>query len=137
MTESTTYTAMASQHNAKLASLVPPSGSWKMTTATMNCNVSPAYCRKPIVESFSRRNANQSLDRTAFTTIANRTTRLDHAAARLHGLSPLAVLNRGYALVYAPDGTLLRNASDTRPGQTVRARLAQGTLEAEVTKTES
>ncbi|HEX9198044.1 MAG TPA: exodeoxyribonuclease VII large subunit [Acidobacteriaceae bacterium] len=82
-------------------------------------------------------NANQSLDRTAFTTIATRTTRLDHAAARLHGLSPLAVLNRGYALVYAPDGTLLRNASDTRPGQTVRARLAQGTLEAEVTKTES
>ena len=28
-----------------------------MTTATMNCNVGPAYCRKPIVESFSRRNA--------------------------------------------------------------------------------
>ncbi len=76
--------------------------------------------------------ANQSLARLATTTVATRTTQLNHAAARLHALSPLAVLNRGYALVYTADGQLLRSAGDTRPGATIRARLAQGTVTAQV-----
>jgi exodeoxyribonuclease VII large subunit len=79
--------------------------------------------------------AEQSLRRLAATVIAARTTRRNHAAARLHALSPLAVLNRGYALVYAADGHILRAAADINPGQQIRARLASGTLEAEVTKT--
>ena len=80
--------------------------------------------------------ANQSLTRLATTTIATRTMRLNHAAARLHALSPLAVLNRGYALVYTADGQLLRSAADTHPGSTIRARLAQGSLTAHVSATE-
>ena len=80
-------------------------------------------------------NANQSLNRLALSTIANRTTRLNHASARLHALSPVAVLNRGYALVYSASGQLLRNAADAQPGESIRARLAQGTLEADVTRT--
>jgi exodeoxyribonuclease VII large subunit len=68
--------------------------------------------------------------------ISNRwQSRLDRASARLEALSPLAVLSRGYAIVYAADGTLLRSAAETTPGQTIRARLAQGTLEAEVKQT--
>jgi exodeoxyribonuclease VII large subunit len=85
--------------------------------------------------------AGQSLARLAITTIAARAARLDHASARLHALSPVAVLNRGYALVYIADGSangqLLRNAADTHPGETIRARLAHGTLEAEVKSTNS
>jgi len=77
----------------------------------------------------------QSLNRLALSTIAARTTRLHHASARLHALSPIAVLNRGYALVYSADGQLLRNAADTQPGNSIRARLAHGTFEAEVKKT--
>jgi exodeoxyribonuclease VII large subunit len=46
------------------------------------------------------------------------------------------VLSRGYALVYDADGTLLRSAADTALGHTIRARLATGTLEAEVTATQ-
>ncbi len=76
--------------------------------------------------------ASESLSRLALTTVAARTTRLDHASARLHALSPLAVLNRGYALVYAADGQLLRNAALAQPGDPIRARLAQGSLTAEV-----
>ena len=76
--------------------------------------------------------AQQSLDRLALTTIATRTTRLDHASVRLHALSPLAVLNRGYALVYAANGQLLRNAAQAQPGDPIRARLSQGSLTAEV-----
>jgi len=76
--------------------------------------------------------ASESLNRLALTTVATRTTRLDHVSARLHALSPLAVLNRGYALVYAANGQLLRNAADVGTGDPVRARLAQGSLTAEV-----
>jgi exodeoxyribonuclease VII large subunit len=49
-------------------------------------------------------------------------------------LSPVAVLNRGYAMIYGANGQLLRNSSDTQPGDPILARLAHGTLEAEVTK---
>jgi exodeoxyribonuclease VII large subunit len=84
--------------------------------------------------------AAQSLRRLARSTIADRASRLDRARASLDALSPLAVLNRGYALVYlenAAAGQLLRNASDAHPGQTIRARLAQGSVSAEVKSTNS
>ena len=81
--------------------------------------------------------ASQSLNRLARTTIAARAARLDRAVARLDALSPLAVLNRGYALVYAADGRLLRDAAEARPCQTIRARLAHGSLTAEVKSTGS
>jgi exodeoxyribonuclease VII large subunit len=77
--------------------------------------------------------ANDCLHRTSISTISIRTTRLNHAAARLEALSPLAVLNRGYALIYTADGTILRDAAATRPGDRIHARLAVGTIEAEVT----
>jgi exodeoxyribonuclease VII large subunit len=64
-----------------------------------------------------------------------RQSRVGQASARLEALSPLAVLSRGYALIYSADGTLLRSAGETSKGQTIRARLAHGTLEAEVTQT--
>ncbi|HWB32975.1 MAG TPA: exodeoxyribonuclease VII large subunit [Acidobacteriaceae bacterium] len=78
--------------------------------------------------------ANHSLARLAQTLLATRAARLDRAAARLHALSPLAVLDRGYALVYAPDGTLLRTAATVRPNDSIDVRLAQGGLVAKVTK---
>ena len=78
--------------------------------------------------------ATQRLQLTAAQIIHARRTRLDRPTARLEVLSPLAVLSRGYALVYAADGTLLRSAAHTAPGQTVRARLARGTVEAKVTR---
>jgi exodeoxyribonuclease VII large subunit len=79
--------------------------------------------------------AEQSLTRLARASLTSQATRLDRATTRLRTLSPLAVLQRGYALVYAADGKLLRNAADTRPGESIRARLAAGTLEAEITRT--
>ncbi len=55
--------------------------------------------------------------------IAVRQARLSRASARLEALSPLAVLSRGYALVYGADGRLLRSAAETAEGQMIRARL--------------
>jgi exodeoxyribonuclease VII large subunit len=77
--------------------------------------------------------ARQSLPRLAERILAARAMRLDRATARLQALSPLAVLNRGYALVYAEDGTILRDSAKAHLGQRIRARLATGSLTAEVT----
>jgi exodeoxyribonuclease VII large subunit len=77
----------------------------------------------------------ERLHRSAAQVLSNRQTRLNRATARLEALSPVAVLSRGYALVYAADGTLLRSAAETAAGQTIRARLGKGTLEAQVTAT--
>jgi exodeoxyribonuclease VII large subunit len=69
--------------------------------------------------------------------VSRRQSRLDAASARLQALSPIRVLARGYALVYAENGMLLRSSSETAPGQEIRARLASGTLSAKVTATDS
>jgi exodeoxyribonuclease VII large subunit len=74
----------------------------------------------------------QRLDHAAGGVIAKRRARLQSAGTRLLALSPLSVLARGYALVYNADGTLLRAAGETAPGQTIRARLASGSLSAQV-----
>jgi exodeoxyribonuclease VII large subunit len=80
--------------------------------------------------------ADQRLHRTTAQIINPRQGRLNRASAGLEALSPLAVLSRGYALVYAADGKLLRSAATTAVGQTIRARLTHGALEAKVTQTE-
>jgi exodeoxyribonuclease VII large subunit len=66
----------------------------------------------------------------------DRKHRLVAASARLTALSPLSVLSRGYALVYSSDGKLLRSAADVIQGNRIHARLSQGSVEAEVIKTE-
>jgi exodeoxyribonuclease VII large subunit len=76
----------------------------------------------------------QRLHRSSSQFINTRLGPLDRASARLQALSPLAVLSRGYALIYVADGALLRSAAKTSIGQTIRAYLAAGTLEAEVTQ---
>jgi exodeoxyribonuclease VII large subunit len=56
--------------------------------------------------------------------------------ARLRSLNPLAVLERGYAVVQRPQGELITRAAQANPGETVRIRLADGTLAAGITAVE-
>ncbi|HEY0263160.1 MAG TPA: exodeoxyribonuclease VII large subunit [Granulicella sp.] len=77
----------------------------------------------------------QHLERLRRSLTAQRSSRVEQATARLHALSPLAVLSRGYALVYAADGSLLRDARQTQPGEQIRARFAAGALTATVKET--
>jgi exodeoxyribonuclease VII large subunit len=79
--------------------------------------------------------ATQRLHRSATQIIDARQTKLSNASVRVRILSPLAVLSRGYAIVYAADGTLLRSAAETAAGRVVRVRLVRGTVEAEVIRT--
>jgi exodeoxyribonuclease VII large subunit len=60
---------------------------------------------------------------------------VDAIRARLDALSPLRVLERGYALVYGPDGALLRDAAHVVPYDTITARLAKGNMKARVEST--
>jgi exodeoxyribonuclease VII large subunit len=50
----------------------------------------------------------------------------------LNAVSPLATLDRGYAIVRSEDGTILRGADEAPPGTLIRARLARGSLRARV-----
>ncbi len=52
--------------------------------------------------------------------------RLDGAGARLESVSPLAVLQRGYALVSDPAGHPLTSAAMVKPGARLKLRFADG-----------
>ncbi len=62
---------------------------------------------------------------------------LDRQTASLEALSPVAILNRGYALVFDATGRLLKDAARLKAGDEVSARLARGLVRARVTSTES
>jgi exodeoxyribonuclease VII large subunit len=59
-------------------------------------------------------------------------TSLHAAHASLSALGPYATLERGYAIVRAADGTLLRDAATVHAGALVDVRLARGGLDARV-----
>jgi exodeoxyribonuclease VII large subunit len=55
------------------------------------------------------------------------------AAAQLDSLSPLAVLDRGYSLVWrARDGVLIRDATELASGERLRLRFARGEARARI-----
>jgi exodeoxyribonuclease VII large subunit len=64
-------------------------------------------------------------------------TRYTHAVERLQASSPLAILDRGYAVVTGPDGSVLREVVGVAAGDHVRVRLARGALGADVTDIET
>ncbi|MDW8312911.1 MAG: exodeoxyribonuclease VII large subunit [Burkholderiales bacterium] len=58
--------------------------------------------------------------------------RLDRLSQAIALLNPSRVLERGYALAFAPDGSLITDASRLTPGERVRVEVARGAFEAEV-----
>jgi exodeoxyribonuclease VII large subunit len=60
--------------------------------------------------------------------------RLQPLVRTLNAVSPLATLDRGYAIVSTEDGAILRNAADALPGILIEARLATGKIRAKVEK---
>jgi exodeoxyribonuclease VII large subunit len=68
--------------------------------------------------------------------LAGRAT-LDRRTAALEALSPVAILNRGYALVFDPNGQLVKDAERLKPGDDISARLARGQVRARVNSVEA
>ena len=50
----------------------------------------------------------------------------------LNAVSPLATLERGYAIVSVEGGEILRNAADVKPGTIIEARHARGRVRAKI-----
>ena len=61
---------------------------------------------------------------------------LGHQLARVRGLSPLATLARGYAVVQDPDGHVVTGVAQTAVEQPLRIRVADGRISAVVTGTQ-
>lgn len=71
-----------------------------------------------------------NLMQRSFASINSRVTRsseeLIHLIARVRTLSPQATLDRGYAVVQRPDGSILRSPEGLKMGELLRLRLAEG-----------
>jgi exodeoxyribonuclease VII large subunit len=83
---------------------------------------------RPQLTSLTQRLRSSSRD-----TISAASHRLDLAMRGLHSVSPLATLDRGYAIVERADsGAVILSASEVTAGDDIRARLASGELIATV-----
>ncbi|MGB7547994.1 MAG: exodeoxyribonuclease VII large subunit [Terracidiphilus sp.] len=72
------------------------------------------------------------LDRSLERALQTSTARVSALHARLHALSPLAVLDRGFALVQGADGVLVRSVAQLAPGDRVTTRLSDGVFTSHV-----
>ena len=66
--------------------------------------------------------------------LASQTTRMTQTAHALELLNPQQVLNRGYAVVFATDGSAVTDASTLTPDSVVRVMLRRGEIDAAVTR---
>jgi exodeoxyribonuclease VII large subunit len=75
----------------------------------------------------------QRFRRAILSTLTRASGRLHTAQRQLMALSPLATLERGYAIVTrSDDGVLLRSSEQVAPGTRIEARLSQGRVRARV-----
>ena len=61
-----------------------------------------------------------------------RRSRLERLTSQMEALSPVAILERGYALVFDVSGKLVKDAAQVQAGDEITARLARGEIEATV-----
>jgi exodeoxyribonuclease VII large subunit len=71
-----------------------------------------------------------ALAATARTLLLRQKGTLNQLTGQLEALSPIAILDRGYALVFDRNGLLLTDAGGVKAGDEVSARLAKGTISA-------
>jgi exodeoxyribonuclease VII large subunit len=75
-----------------------------------------------------------ALAATARTRLLRQRGILNQLTGQLEALSPIAILDRGYALVFDSSGVLLKDAAQVRAGEEISARLAKGTVTATVSR---
>lgn len=79
------------------------------------------------------RDAEARLSRAAALSVPDKRAHFLEQLARLHALSPLGILSRGYAIaLHQPTGRALMRATDARAGDRLAIRLSEGTLLADV-----
>ena len=68
------------------------------------------------------------------TALLRNRSRLEQAEYALKALSPVAILERGYALVFDSSGNLVKDSAQVNSGELISAKLAHGELTARVEK---
>jgi exodeoxyribonuclease VII large subunit len=76
--------------------------------------------------------ANDRLRSAWATTHERRVSLLQRATVRLHALSPLSVLARGYAIATREDGRAVRSSDDVRAGDGIHLRVHEARIDAQV-----
>jgi exodeoxyribonuclease VII large subunit len=79
--------------------------------------------------------ARARIDRSLERSLLRSAVRLSALDARLHSLSPLAVLDRGYALVLNAEGSVVRSTTQIAPGDPLTTRLSDGVFTSRVKTT--
>ncbi len=74
----------------------------------------------------------ENLSHAVRAVVDERSHRIALLAEKLHALSPLAVLARGYAIVSSKDGKPILSVGDTEAGKTISVRLHDGSIQATV-----
>jgi exodeoxyribonuclease VII large subunit len=77
----------------------------------------------------------------AFRVVGHRIERADddlrHARARVHALSPVETLRRGYSVLQTEDGTVVTTLGEVSPGLRLSARVVDGRIDVDVVSTSS
>ncbi len=104
---------------------------WEMISAAVR-----HYDLRLVLSGMRRELENSTLALTAVmrNVLLQHKVRSDRLQMVLESLSPLAILERGYALVFDPDGKLLKDPAHVKPGDPISARLAHGEIHATVVK---
>jgi exodeoxyribonuclease VII large subunit len=68
--------------------------------------------------------------------LLQRKSRLERLSSQLEALSPLAILERGYALVFDASGKLVKDASQLSAGDEISGTVARGSFAATIKNTE-
>jgi exodeoxyribonuclease VII large subunit len=104
-----------------------------LRTDALSGSLAPAQLRARLAEARVRFDSAYAGCNTAIEgQIEEAKRRLGLAAASLDALSPLSVMQRGYAIAQSEDGSLLRDAKLVSVGDSVKVRLAKGRLTATV-----
>jgi exodeoxyribonuclease VII large subunit len=70
-------------------------------------------------------------------TLLRQRSRIENLEQQLKALSPEAILERGYALVFDSSGRLVKDSAQVKTGDQITARLAHGSLAARVEKVDT
>ena len=105
----------------------------RLRNDALNASLAPAQLRARLSEARARfdsayTNCNIAVEKQ----LEEARGRLGIAAASLDALSPLAVLQRGFAIAQSADGKLLRDAKMVSVGDSIKVRLAVGRIGARV-----
>ncbi|MFO0007797.1 MAG: exodeoxyribonuclease VII large subunit, partial [bacterium] len=89
--------------------------------------------RRPLVETSKRLAALDLLARQSIaTTLNQQQRRFATIGSKLHALSPLAVLGRGYTMTTDPTSSVVTRARDVKPGQSLVIHFADGLVDCDV-----